>query len=74
VTLVRGQRGEVDRRLGIGGEHDQRLARRQRGQLPPGVDERQRADQSAGIERAYDQTMIAAGHETRSDDARVGRP
>jgi peroxiredoxin family protein len=59
VPLVGGQRGEVDRRLGIGGEDDQRLAGRHRRQLPPGVDERQRAVQSAGVERAYDQTMIA---------------
>jgi hypothetical protein len=65
VALVGGQRGEVDRRLRVGGENDQRRARGQDGELAPGVDERQRADQPAGVERAYDQKMIAI-----QDDAR----
>jgi hypothetical protein len=59
VALVGGQRREVDRRLGIGGEHDQRLALGQPGEHPPGVGERQRADQPAGVEGSYDQAMIA---------------
>jgi peroxiredoxin family protein len=59
VALVGGQRGEVDRRLRIGGEHDQRLALRQTGELPPRVDQRQRADQAAGVQGSYDQAMIA---------------
>jgi hypothetical protein len=57
--FVGGQRGEVDRRLGVGGEHDQGVARRQARQLAPRVDERQRADQSAGVQGSYDQAMIA---------------
>ena len=65
MALVGGQRGEVDRRLRVGGEHDERGARWQAGELAAGVDERQRADQPAGVERAYDQTMIAVGNETR---------
>jgi peroxiredoxin family protein len=60
VALVRRQGGEVDRRLRIGGEHDQRRARRQGGQRAAGADQRQRAAQAAGVERAYDQIMIAA--------------
>jgi peroxiredoxin family protein len=64
VTVVRGQGGEVDRRLGIGGEHDQRLARREAGELPPRADERQRAREAADVEGVggapYDQRMIAA--------------
>ena len=63
VPVVGGQRGEVDRRLGIGGQHDERLARRQAGQRPPRVHERQRALQAADVEGAggasYDQSMIA---------------
>jgi peroxiredoxin family protein len=59
VALVGGQGGEVDRRLGIGGEHDQGLAGRQARQLALGVDERERADQSAGVQGSYDQAMIA---------------
>jgi hypothetical protein len=59
VALVGGQRGEVDRRLRVGGEHDERGAGGQAGQLATGADERQRADQPAGVERAYDQKMIA---------------
>jgi peroxiredoxin family protein len=59
VAPVGGQRGEVDRRLGIGGQDDERRPGRQRRQLPPRVDERQRADQPPGVERSYDQRMIA---------------
>jgi peroxiredoxin family protein len=60
VALVGRPGAQVDRRLGIGGQHDERGPGRQAGELAPGVDERQRADQPAGIERAYDQKMIAA--------------
>jgi peroxiredoxin family protein len=60
VTLVGRQGGEVDRRLRVGREHDERGALRQPAERAPGVDERQRAAQPAGIERAYDQSMIAA--------------
>ena len=63
VALVGGQRGEVDRRLRIGGEHDQRLARVHAGKHAPRADQRQRAVQAADVEGAgrgpYDQCMIA---------------
>jgi len=64
VALVRGQRGEVDRGLGVGGQHDQRLARRHARERAAGADQRQRAAQAAGVEGAgggsYDPVMIAA--------------
>jgi len=60
VALVGGQRGEVDRGLGIGRQDDQRLARRELGQREPGTDQRERAVQAAGVEGSYDQGMIAA--------------
>ena len=60
AALVGGQPGEVDRRLRVGREHDQRRAGRQGREGTAGVDERQRAAQPAGVERAYDQKMIAA--------------
>jgi peroxiredoxin family protein len=60
VPLVGRERGEVDRRLGVGGEHHEHVAGRQPLQLAPGVDQRERAVQAAGVERAYDQLMIAA--------------
>jgi len=60
VTLVGGQRGEVDRRLRIGGQHDQRRPGRELRERAAGAQERERAAQSAGVERAYDQKMIAA--------------
>jgi peroxiredoxin family protein len=59
ATLVGGERGEVDRRLRIGGEDDQRRALREGGERAAGADQRERAAQSASIERAYDQSMIA---------------
>jgi hypothetical protein len=65
VALVGGQRSEVDRRLRIGRQDDQRRAVGQARELATGVDERQRADQPAGVERAYDQRMIAVRNETR---------
>jgi peroxiredoxin family protein len=60
VALVGGQRGEVDRGLGIGRQHDQRVARAELRQRPAGADERERAVQAAGVEGSYDQVMIAA--------------
>jgi peroxiredoxin family protein len=63
VALVGGERREVDRRLGIGGQDDQRLAGRHRGKLAPRVHQRQRALQAADVEGVggapYDQSMIA---------------
>jgi hypothetical protein len=64
VALVGGQGGEVDRSLRIGGEHDERVARRHARQLAAGAEQRQRTVQAAGVERAgdgsYDPRMIAA--------------
>jgi peroxiredoxin family protein len=59
VALVRGERGEVDRRLRIGGQDHERGAVGKAGELAAGADERQRADQPAGVEGSYDQAMIA---------------
>jgi peroxiredoxin family protein len=63
VALVGGQRGEVDRRLRIRGEHDQRLTCVHAGEHPARADQRQRATQAADVEGAgrcpYDQGMIA---------------
>jgi hypothetical protein len=63
MALVGGERGEVDRRLRIGGQHDQRLARRHPRQLAPRAHERDRALEAADVERVggapYDQWMIA---------------
>jgi peroxiredoxin family protein len=59
VALVGRQRGEVDRGLGIGGQDDQRLARRHAGELAPGTDQRERALEAAGVEGSYDHDMIA---------------
>jgi peroxiredoxin family protein len=59
-TLVGGQRGEVDRGLGVGGEDDERVSRAELGKRSAGVDERQWAGQAAGVEGSYDQGMIAA--------------
>ena len=60
MTLVRGQRREVDRRLGICGEDDQRVARRQARQRAPRADQRERTGDAADIEGSYDPPMIAA--------------
>jgi hypothetical protein len=60
MALVGGQRGEVDRRLRVGGEDDERLARRDLGERAAGADQRQRAVQAAGVEGPYDRDMIAA--------------
>jgi len=64
VALVGSERREVDRRLGIGRQNDEGLARREAGKFPPCADQRQRAREAANVEgerRApYDQRMIAA--------------
>ena len=64
MALVGGERGEVDRRLRVGRQNDQRLARTQARKLAPRTDQRQRAGEAANVEgvgRApYDQRMIAA--------------
>jgi peroxiredoxin family protein len=64
MALVGGERGEVDRRLGIGRQNDQCLARIEVRELAPRADQRQRAREAAnveGVSRApYDQRMIAA--------------
>ena len=63
VTLVGRERGEVDRRLRIGGEHDQRLARAHAREHVARADQGERALQAADVEGAgrcpYDQGMIA---------------
>ena len=64
MALVGGERGEVDRRLGIGRQDHERLARVKGRELAPRADQRQRAREAANVEgvgRApYDQRMIAA--------------
>lgn len=60
MATVAGQRGEVERGLGIGGEHDHGLAVGHRGEGRAGANQRERAAQAADIERSYDQCMIAA--------------
>ena len=64
VALVGGERGEVDRRLRIGRQDHEPLARGQAPELAPCADQRQRAREAAnveGVSRApYDQRMIAA--------------
>ena len=64
MALVGGERGEVDRRLRIRRQNDQRLAGTQARELAPRADQRQRAAEAANVEgvgRApYDQRMIAA--------------
>lgn len=59
-TLVGGESGEVDRGLGVGGQHDQGVARGEARELAAGVEEWERAGQPAGVEGSYDQGMIAA--------------
>jgi peroxiredoxin family protein len=59
-VLVGGEGGEVDRGLGVGGQHDEGIARGEARELAAGVDERQWAGQAAGVEGSYDQGMIAA--------------
>jgi peroxiredoxin family protein len=64
VARVGGERGEVDRRLRIGRQDHERLARTEARQLAPRADQRKRAREPANVEgvgRApYDQRMIAA--------------
>ena len=64
MAFVGGERGEVDRRLGIGRQDHERLARVKGRELAPRADQRQRAREAANVEgvgRApYDQRMIAA--------------
>jgi peroxiredoxin family protein len=60
VALVGREGGEVDRRLRIGGEHHEALAGGESGERAPRADQRERTDKAAGVERAYDQQMIAA--------------
>ena len=63
VALVGRECGEVDRRLRIGGEHDQRLARIHARERAARADQGERALQAADVEGAgrcpYDQGMIA---------------
>jgi hypothetical protein len=59
-ALVGGKRGEVDRSLGVGGQHDQRVAGSEARELAAGVEEGERAGEPAGVEGSYDQGMIAA--------------
>jgi peroxiredoxin family protein len=63
VALVGGQRGEVERGLGIGRQHDERLTGGQAGEHAAGADQRYRAVQPADVERVvrrpYDGPMIA---------------
>ena len=63
MALVGGQGGEVDRCLGVRGEHDQRLAGRQPGQLAARPEQGKRAGEAPDVEGVssapYDQRMIA---------------
>ena len=63
-TLVDGERCEVDRGLGVGGQHDQRVAGSEARELAAGVEEGERAGEPAGVEGSYDQGMIAAFRES----------
>ena len=58
--LVGGERREVDRGLGVGGEDDERVPRRELGERTAGVEEGEWAGEPAGVEGSYDQGMIAA--------------
>jgi hypothetical protein len=49
-ALVGGQRGEVDRRLGVGGENEQAFAGRKRGECGAGAQEWQWAQEPAGVD------------------------
>lgn len=64
MSLVGGERCQIDRRLGIGRQHDERLARLQVRKRALRADQRERTGEAADIEgvgRApYDQRMIAA--------------
>ena len=51
VTAVGGERADVDRRLGVGGEHDERLAGGERGQRAAGLERGKRAEEPAGVEQ-----------------------
>jgi hypothetical protein len=51
-AVIGGQRREVDRRLGIRGEHDERVAGVELGERRTGLDQRQRAGEPAGVEGA----------------------
>ena len=58
-----GQRAHVDRRLGVGGEHDEHLAGGQRGQRAAGLQRGERAQEPAGVEQlrhTLSSMMIAA--------------
>ena len=44
------ERGEIDRRLGVGREYDEGLAGRHGGERLAGADERERAAQPAGVD------------------------
>jgi peroxiredoxin family protein len=59
VALVGREGGEVDRRLGIGRQHDQRLAVAHARERAPSAHQRHRALQAANVEGSYDQDMIA---------------
>ena len=64
MARVGGERGEVDRRLGIGRQDQERLTGGQARELAPRADQRQRAREPANVEGVsgapYDQRMIAA--------------
>ena len=49
-AFVGGQGGEVDRRLGVGREHEQRLTRRERGQRGARAQEWEWAQEPAGVD------------------------
>ena len=63
VPAVGGERADVDRRLGVGGEHHERLAGGERGQRPTGLERGERAEEPAGVEQlrhTLGEMMIAA--------------
>jgi peroxiredoxin family protein len=63
VTALGSECADVDGRLGVGREHDQRLAWRERGQRTAGLEGGERAEEPAGVEElrhTLSRMMIAA--------------
>src|SRR4051794_16869776 len=63
VPALCGERADVDRRLGVCGEHHERFAGGERGQRAAGLERGERAEEPAGIEQLRHtlwEMMIAA--------------
>ena len=52
MAVVGGHRREIDRRLGVGGEHDEHVAGRHRRGCGTGLDERHRAAQPTNVQHS----------------------